>query len=128
MLESNQIEIIVQDARTLKPLIELNGSKSSKSNDSSSETKLSNFSPPYDAIHCGASVEQLPDWMWDLLKEGGRIVLPIGPEQGVQYLSFVDKKNGKPLITKLHRVLYVPITSTSWQEERWKEIEIDPFE
>jgi hypothetical protein len=43
--------------------------------------------------------------MWDLLKEGGRIVLPIGREQGIQYLSYADKVKGKAEVTKLHRLV-----------------------
>lgn len=84
--------------------------------------------PLFDAIHCGAAAEALPEWMWALLKEGGRAVIPLGPEDGPQYLCTVDKKGGKRVVKKLHRVLYVPITDTTWQVKRWDSILVDSYD
>mmetsp|Transcript_14379 Transcript_14379/g.35061 ORF Transcript_14379/g.35061 Transcript_14379/m.35061 type:complete len:203 (-) Transcript_14379:387-995(-) len=110
LLESKQVRILVGDARELDKRIE--GTK-------------------FDAIHCGAAVEKLPQYMWSSLKDGGRIVLPIGPEDGPQYLTYVDKKSEQVPSNKdmhmLFRVLYVPITNTKWQEDRWQHITVDPF-
>ncbi|KAJ6628987.1 Protein-L-isoaspartate(D-aspartate) O-methyltransferase, partial [Pseudolycoriella hygida] len=46
---------------------------------------------PYDAIHVGATAPTIPQELLDQLKVGGRMVCPIGPEHGDQYLEQFDK-------------------------------------
>lgn len=47
----------------------------------------------------------------DQLKPGGRMVCPIGPEHGEQYLEQFDKDlDGKIQQKRLYGVRYVPLT------------------
>ena len=71
---------------------------------------------PYDCIHVGAAAENLPQPLIDQLKNGGRLVIPVGQHGGDQYINIIDKdKNGKISITKTLGVSYVPLTSVNKQ-------------
>eukprot|EP01122_Echinamoeba_exundans_P001686 TRINITY_DN116_c0_g1_i1.p1 TRINITY_DN116_c0_g1~~TRINITY_DN116_c0_g1_i1.p1 ORF type:complete len:165 (-),score=30.47 TRINITY_DN116_c0_g1_i1:215-709(-) len=67
-------------------------------------------SAPYDAIHVGAAAPSIPQALIDQLKVGGRLVIPVGPQGGDQWLTIVDKKAGGELSkTKYEAVRYVPL-------------------
>ncbi|MFT3738969.1 MAG: protein-L-isoaspartate(D-aspartate) O-methyltransferase [Breznakibacter sp.] len=65
---------------------------------------------PYDAIMVTAAPEKVPPPLIDQLKEGGVMVVPIGPEKGMQYLQYLEKRNGKMVKKKLLPVKFVPFT------------------
>ena len=65
---------------------------------------------PFDAIVVTAAPENIPEPLIDQLKEGGKLVIPVGPRYSVQYLQLVTKKNGKPKIRNLLPVRFVPFT------------------
>jgi len=46
---------------------------------------------PFDAIAVAAAAPELPDALYDQLKVGGRLVMPLGPPDNVQYLTVVEK-------------------------------------
>jgi len=68
---------------------------------------------PYHAIHVGAaSPEDIPKALLDQLAPGGRMVIPVGPQRGDQYLVQVDKDMSNQISTKtLLGVRFVPLTS-----------------
>jgi len=68
---------------------------------------------PYHAIHVGAaSPDKIPQALLDQLIPGGRMVIPVGPQGGDQYLYQVDKDlNGRITSKSLLGVRFVPLTS-----------------
>ncbi len=63
---------------------------------------------PYDAIMVSAAAPHIPAPLFDQLKEAGRMVIPVGPEE-TQQLQLVEKKNGAPVITVLEPCRFVPL-------------------
>lgn len=44
---------------------------------------------PYDAIHVGAAAPDTPTELINQLANGGRLIVPVGPERGTQYMQQV---------------------------------------
>jgi protein-L-isoaspartate(D-aspartate) O-methyltransferase len=65
---------------------------------------------PYDAIIVTAAPDHLPQALGEQLKEGGRLVIPIGPTGSVQTLWLFEKQNGELAATNLGAVSFVPLT------------------
>lgn len=65
---------------------------------------------PFDAIMVTAAPDHLPQPLADQLKDGGRIVIPIGPIGFVQTLWLFEKKDGELEATNLGGVTFVPFT------------------
>lgn len=63
---------------------------------------------PFDAIMVSAAAPHIPSSLFDQLKEAGRMVIPVGPEEA-QQLQLVEKKNGAPVITVLEPCRFVPL-------------------
>lgn len=63
---------------------------------------------PFDAIVVSAAAPHIPASLFEQLKETGRMVIPIGPEEA-QQLQLVEKKNGAPVITVLEPCRFVPL-------------------
>ncbi|AKJ03194.1 protein-L-isoaspartate(D-aspartate) O-methyltransferase [Archangium gephyra] len=70
---------------------------------------------PFDAIMGTAAPERLPPALYQQLRPGGRLVLPVGPRQGAQELIRVTRplKGEAPQVEKLLGVRFVPMTSTA---------------
>jgi protein-L-isoaspartate(D-aspartate) O-methyltransferase len=63
---------------------------------------------PYDGIVVGAAAPMIPRSLFDQLKEGGRLVIPVGlPE--AQQLQLVKKVEGKPVIVEQTGCRFVPL-------------------
>jgi protein-L-isoaspartate(D-aspartate) O-methyltransferase len=65
---------------------------------------------PFDGIIVTAGAEAIPEPLVDQLKEGGRMIIPIGPNKGVRQLVQIDKKKGKIKKKNLMAVRFVPFT------------------
>lgn len=65
---------------------------------------------PFDAIIVTAAPDKIPMPLIEQLAEGGRLIVPVGPERGTQYLKVLVKKNGKIKQRNLIAVRFVPFT------------------
>ncbi|HKZ67013.1 MAG TPA: protein-L-isoaspartate(D-aspartate) O-methyltransferase [Chitinophagaceae bacterium] len=63
---------------------------------------------PFDAIVVTAAAEHIPPPLIEQLKEGGRMIIPIGSPFMVQQLMLVEKKGGKTRTSSLMPVRFVP--------------------
>jgi protein-L-isoaspartate(D-aspartate) O-methyltransferase len=63
---------------------------------------------PFDAIILTAAPDHIPPELFKQLKEGGRMILPVGLE--MQELILVTKENGKMVTKMLEYVRFVPMT------------------
>ena len=67
---------------------------------------------PFDAIVVSAAAKQIPAPLFAQLREGGRMIIPVGPHEA-QELQLVRKREGKPLITLLEGCRFVPLISSA---------------
>ncbi|SFB99721.1 protein-L-isoaspartate(D-aspartate) O-methyltransferase [Parapedobacter composti] len=65
---------------------------------------------PFDAIMVTAAAEDVPPPLISQLKDGGKLVMPVGAPGDVQTLMLVEKRKGKPIKTELMPVRFVPFT------------------
>lgn len=66
---------------------------------------------PFDAIIITASVNHIPPPLLKQLKEGGRLILPLGSTVFYQTLTLVTKKKGgEPAVEQMGGVAFVPMT------------------
>jgi protein-L-isoaspartate(D-aspartate) O-methyltransferase len=65
---------------------------------------------PYDAIIVTAAPDHLPQPLATQLREGGRLIVPIGPQGAVQTLWLFEKQEGELEATNLGEVIFVPLT------------------
>lgn len=63
---------------------------------------------PFDAIIVTAAPEEIPQPLIDQLKEGGRMVIPVGQVGRIQQLILGEKKNGKFRTRNVSSVQFVP--------------------
>ncbi|MBO52289.1 MAG: protein-L-isoaspartate O-methyltransferase [Planctomycetaceae bacterium] len=78
---------------------------------------------PFDKIIVTCSPEKVPAPLVDQLKEGGRLLIPLG-ERYQQVFHLFEKKNGRLVQTKLIPALFVPMTGIS---ESRRKIKPDPL-
>jgi protein-L-isoaspartate(D-aspartate) O-methyltransferase len=65
---------------------------------------------PFDVIIVTAAADTIPPPLLAQLKEGGRMVIPVGPQFGAQNLVLVTKQDGKVRTRTLMPVRFVPFT------------------
>jgi protein-L-isoaspartate(D-aspartate) O-methyltransferase len=65
---------------------------------------------PFDGIMVTAAAEYVPPPLIEQLKEGGKMVIPVGSPYGVQTLMLIEKRNGKAMSRSLFPVRFVPFT------------------
>ena len=67
---------------------------------------------PFDAILLTAAAPAVPQPLWRQLREGGRIIMPLGEPWKGQRLTRVRKLDGKEVVEELTDVRFVPMTGT----------------
>ncbi|WP_373074377.1 protein-L-isoaspartate(D-aspartate) O-methyltransferase [Zeaxanthinibacter enoshimensis] len=65
---------------------------------------------PFDAILVTAGVTEVPDPLLQQLGEGGRMVIPVGPHNGVRQLTVISRKGNAFRKKRVMAVRFVPFT------------------
>lgn len=65
---------------------------------------------PFDAIIVTAAANHIPPPLLNQLKEGGKLIIPLGSTTYYQTLTLVTKKGGKHLVEHISGVIFVPMT------------------
>jgi protein-L-isoaspartate(D-aspartate) O-methyltransferase len=65
---------------------------------------------PFDAVIVTCAVDHVPPLLFEQLREGGRLILPLGNARTFQTLTLVTKKNGRAVVRKIIDVRFVPMT------------------
>jgi len=65
---------------------------------------------PFDIILITAAPEKIPQPLIDQLAEGGRLVVPVGPQGEIQTLTLVTREKGEVKRTYITDVRFVPMT------------------
>jgi protein-L-isoaspartate(D-aspartate) O-methyltransferase len=64
---------------------------------------------PFHAIIVTAAPDHVPQPLVDQLADGGRMVLPVGPQDGLQVLRVIEKRDGKTTARDADSVRFVPL-------------------
>jgi len=67
---------------------------------------------PYDAIIVTAAPDHVPQPLVNQLKDGGRLVIPVGPPGSFQTLWQIEKQGEKIVSKSIMGVIFVPLTGT----------------
>jgi protein-L-isoaspartate(D-aspartate) O-methyltransferase len=73
---------------------------------------------PFDAIVVSAAAPQIPPPLFEQLREGGRMVIPVGPAHA-QELQLVRKQVGQPVVTGLEGCRFVPLIGSEGYRSGW---------
>jgi protein-L-isoaspartate(D-aspartate) O-methyltransferase len=65
---------------------------------------------PFDVVMITAAASHIPQPLLDQLKEGGRLVMPLGSPLSYQRFTVVKKEKGKYTRKELGSVIFVPMT------------------
>jgi protein-L-isoaspartate(D-aspartate) O-methyltransferase len=73
---------------------------------------------PFDCIMITASIDHIPPPLLTQLKNGGRLILPLGNPFSYQYLSLVIKNDDQYTVKQITGVLFVPMTGHALHPNR----------
>jgi protein-L-isoaspartate(D-aspartate) O-methyltransferase len=65
---------------------------------------------PFDAIMVTCAANHVPPPLLKQLKEGGRLIIPLGSTLYFQTLTLITKRGGKPIVQQISTVRFVPMT------------------
>ncbi len=77
---------------------------------------------PFDAIIVTAGAEAIPQPVIDQLKNGGRMIIPVGPNNSVRQLVLIKKTENKIITKNLIPVRFVPFTRENEKNREHKKI------
>jgi len=64
---------------------------------------------PFDAVIVTAAPDNIPEKLVEQLKEGGKMIIPVGPVRSAQSLKLLTKKDSKIIEKDLLPVIFVPM-------------------
>ena len=64
---------------------------------------------PFDAVIVTAAPNEIPQALTEQLKDGGKMIIPVGPAGSVQWLKLITKKDGKITEREILPVSFVPM-------------------
>jgi protein-L-isoaspartate(D-aspartate) O-methyltransferase len=67
---------------------------------------------PFDAILLTAAAPEVPGALWRQLREGGRLIMPLGEPWKTQRIVHVRKVAGEKIVEELANVRFVPMTGS----------------
>jgi len=73
---------------------------------------------PFDAIVVSAAAPKIPQALFEQLREGGRMVVPVGPAYA-QELQLVRKQKGHAIVSSLEGCRFVPLIGDQGYPEGW---------
>lgn len=73
---------------------------------------------PFDAITVTCAPEAVPQPLVEQLKDGGRMIIPVGPTNRVQELVLLEKVDGNLRRTEVLDVVFVPMTGEAAEVDR----------
>lgn len=73
---------------------------------------------PFDAIIVTCAANHVPPPLLKQLKEGGRLIIPLGSTLYFQTLTLITKKKGKPKVKQVLGVTFVPMTGEAQKKKR----------
>jgi protein-L-isoaspartate(D-aspartate) O-methyltransferase len=73
---------------------------------------------PFDAIIVTCAANHVPPPLLEQLKEGGRLIIPVGSTLYYQTLTLITKKDGKPNVKHISGVTFVPMTGKAQEKRR----------
>jgi protein-L-isoaspartate(D-aspartate) O-methyltransferase len=68
---------------------------------------------PFDAVIITAAPEKIPEKLVEQLAEGGKMILPVGPVNSVQFLKLITKQGGNVIERELLPVRFVPMVDSA---------------
>ncbi len=73
---------------------------------------------PFDAIVVSAAAPLIPPPLFEQLREGGRMIVPVGPAQA-QELQLVRKHGGQPAVFRMEGCRFVPLIGSEGYRSGW---------
>jgi len=73
---------------------------------------------PFDAIIVTCAANHVPPPLLNQLKDGGRLIIPLGSTLYFQTLTLITKRNGKPYTEHISGVRFVPMTGEMEKRKR----------
>jgi protein-L-isoaspartate(D-aspartate) O-methyltransferase len=64
---------------------------------------------PFDAIIVTAAPNHIPEKLLKQLKDGGKMIVPVGENHAIQFLKLIEKRDGGLIIKDLLPVVFVPM-------------------